>query len=111
MSWIRITLLHWLGNKTRIWTGGHLHKGGDLIELMASVLYLGPDCCVQDNNLSEESTNQAETDAAGDVPNTTRKENNIEKQSTQYLTRFGNVPTSSGKGRERDIIDSTINTN
>ena len=30
-------------------------------------------CCAQDNNLSEKkSTNQAETDAAGDVPNTTR---------------------------------------
>jgi len=28
---------------------------------------------------------------------------------TQYLTRFGNLPTSSGKG-ERDFIDSTINT-
>ena len=26
-------------------------------------------CCAQDNNLSEESTNQAETDVAGDVPN------------------------------------------
>ena len=32
--------------------------------------------CAQDNNLSEKSTNQAETDTAGDVPNTTR----IEKQ-------------------------------
>jgi len=51
---------------------------------------------VQDNNLSEESTNQAETDAAGDVTNTIRTENNREKQSTQYLMRFGNVPTSSG---------------
>ena len=68
-------------------------------------------CCAQDNNLSKESTNQAETDAAGDVPNTTRKENNKEKQSTQYLTRFGNVPTSSGQGSERDFINSTINTN
>ena len=29
-------------------------------------------CCAQDNNLSEESTNQAETDAGRDVPNTTR---------------------------------------
>ena len=66
---------------------------------------------MQDNNLSEESTNQAETDAAGDVPNTTRTENNREKQSTQYLTRFGNVLTSSGQGRERDFIDSTINYN
>ena len=53
-------------------------------------------CCAHDNNLSEESTNQAETDAAGDVPNTTRIENNREKQSTQYLTRFDSVPTSSG---------------
>ena len=58
-------------------------------------------CCAQDNHLPEESTNQAETDATGDVPNTTRTENNREKQSTQYLTRFGNVPTSSGQGRER----------
>ena len=67
-------------------------------------------CCAQDNNLSEESTNQAETDVAGNVPNTIRTENNIEKQSTQYLTRFGNVPTSSGQGGER-FIDSTINYN
>ena len=56
------------------------------------------------NNTSEESTNQAETDAAGDVPNTTRTENNREKQSTQYLTRFGNVPTSSGQEREILLI-------
>ena len=28
-------------------------------------------CCAQDNNFSEESTNQAETDAARDVPNAT----------------------------------------
>jgi len=61
-------------------------------------------CCAQDNNLSEESTNQAETDAAGDVPNMTRTENNREKQSTQYLTRFGNVPKSSGQGREILLI-------
>ena len=54
------------------------------------------------HNLCEESTNQVETDAAGDVPNTTRTEkNNREKQSTQYLMRFGNVLTSSGQGRER----------
>ena len=53
----------------------------------------------QDNNLSEESTNQAETDAAEDVPNTTRTENNREKQSIQNLTRFDNVPTSSGQER------------
>ena len=31
------------------------------------------------NNLSEESTNQAKTDAAGDVPNMTRTENDREK--------------------------------
>jgi len=31
-------------------------------------------CWAQDNNLSEESTNHAETDAAEDVPNTTRTE-------------------------------------
>ena len=68
-------------------------------------------CCAQDNNLSEESTNQAETDAAEDVPNTTRIENNREKQLTRYLTRFDNLPTSSGQGGERDFIDSTINTN
>ena len=30
--------------------------------------------CAQDNNLSEESTNQAETDVAGDEPNMTRTE-------------------------------------
>ena len=66
-------------------------------------------CCAQDNNLFKESTNQAATDAAGDVPNTTRIDNNREKQSIKYLTRFGNVPTSSGQ--ERDFIDSTINYN
>jgi len=40
-------------------------------------------------------------DAAGEATNTIRTTNNREKQSTQYLTRFGNVPTSSGQGRER----------
>ena len=49
----------------------------------------------------EKSSNQAKTDAVGDVTNTIRIENNREKQSTQYLMRFGNVPTSSGQGRER----------
>jgi len=58
--------------------------------------------CVPRNNLSEESAKE-ETDAAGDVPNTIRIENNREKQSTQYLTRFGDVPTSSGQG-EREIL-------
>ena len=55
-------------------------------------------CCARAlGNISEEFINQTETDATGDVPNTTRTEkNNREKQSTQYLTRFGNVPTSSG---------------
>ena len=40
----------------------------------------------------------------------TRQEhiNNGESKSTQYLTRFGNLPTSSGQ--ERDFIYSTINT-
>ena len=66
---------------------------------------------MQDNNLSEKSTNQAETDAARDVSNTTRTECNRVNQSTQYLTRFGNVPTSSGQGGERVFIDSTINYN
>jgi len=61
------------------------------------------------NNLSEESVKQG-TDAAGDVPHTTRTKNNREKQSTQYLTRFGNMPTSSGQGRE-SFIDLTINYN
>ena len=37
-------------------------------------LTLGYSCCAQDNNPIEESTNQSETDAAGDVPNTTRTE-------------------------------------
>ena len=65
-------------------------------------------CCAQDNNPSEESTNQAETDATGDVPNMIRTENNKEKQSTQYLTRFGNVPTSSGQGREILLIQQSM---
>ena len=67
-------------------------------------------CCAQNNNISKESANQAETDVTGDVTNTTRIENNREKQSTQYLTRFDNVPTSSGKG-EKIFIDSVINYN
>ena len=36
--------------------------------------------------------------------------NKRESKPTQYLTRFDNLPTSSGKG-ERDFIDSTINYN
>ena len=69
-------------------------------------------CCAQDNNLSEESTNQAETDAAGDVPNATRTENTIEKANpTKYLTRFGNLPTSSGQGGEIILIQQSIQTN
>ena len=51
-----------------------------------------------------------ETDAAGDVPNTTRTENNKENQSTQYLTRLDNVPTSSGKEREILLIQQSITT-
>jgi len=34
-------------------------------------------------------------------PTRQEQRNNKEKQSTQYLTRFGNVPMSSGQGRER----------
>ena len=67
-------------------------------------------CCarVLGNNLSEESTNQMETDAARDVFNMHKnRKNNRDMQSTQYLTRSA---TSSGKG-ERDFIDSTINYN
>ena len=41
----------------------------------------------------------------------TRTENNRENQSTQYLTRFGNVPTSSGQGREILLIQQSIQTN
>ena len=41
---------------------------------------------------------------------TTKQRNNRESKPTQYLTRFDNLPTSSGQGRERDFIDSTINT-
>ena len=33
-------------------------------------------CCAQDNNLSKESTNHAETGAAGEATNTTKTENN-----------------------------------
>ena len=44
-------------------------------------------CCAQDNNLSEESTDQAETDAAGDVLNTTR----TEKQRKAINTVFNEV--------------------
>ena len=67
-----------------------------MLALSAILVYI---CCAQDNNLSEKSTNQADIDAARHVPNTTRTENNREKQSTQYLTRFSNVLTSSGQGR------------
>ena len=50
-----------------------------------------------------------EIDAAGDVLTQQEQRNNRENKPTQYLTRFGNLPTSLGKG-ERDFIDSTINT-
>ena len=46
----------------------------------------------------------------GEVSKDKNKLNKRESQ-TQYLTRFGNLPTSSGQGRERDLIDSTINYN
>ena len=42
-------------------------------------------CCAQDNNPYEESTNQAETDAARDVPNTTRIENNKENNNQHSI--------------------------
>jgi len=60
--------------------------------------------------ISLRNPHQTETDAARDVPNTTKIENNREKQSTQYLMRFSSVPMSSGKG-ERDFINSIINYN
>ena len=40
-------------------------------------------------------------DAAGEATNTTEQRTTEKKQSTQYLTKFGNVPTSSGQGGER----------
>jgi len=77
----------------------HTEQGSRCILLIGKKLQ--QNCRAQDNTPSKESTNKAETDAAGDVLNTTKTENNREKQSTQYLTRFGNVPTSSGQGTER----------
>ena len=62
------------------------------------------------NYLSEESTNQTETDAAGDVPNTTRTEKQLRKQSIQYLTRFDNVPTPPEEEREILLIQQSITT-
>ena len=60
-------------------------------------------CCAQDNNPSEKSANQAETDAVGDVTNTTRTKNNREKQSTQYLTSSATCLRPRGK-RENLLI-------
>jgi len=43
-----------------------------------------------------------------EVPKRQEQLNKRENQ-TQYLTRFSNLPTSSGQGGERDLIDSIIN--
>ena len=86
VSWTRLLWVLWHNIKCRL---GMLRSSA------------GKLCCTQDNNPSEESVNQTEIDTVGDVPNTTRAESNREKQSTQYLTRFDNVPTSSGQGGER----------
>ena len=63
-------------------------------------------CCAPGNN--RWGIYQLKIDAAGDVPARQEYRNNRESKSTQYLTRFGNFPTSSGQ--ERDFIDVTINT-
>ena len=67
-------------------------------------------CCARPWQQPLWEIHQTETDASGDVPNTIRIGNNREKQSTQYLTRFGDVPTSSGQGREILLIQQSITT-
>ena len=61
------------------------------------------------NNLSEESAKQ-ETDAAGDVPNTIRTKNTMEKQANTIFNEVRQFAYVLG-ARERDFIDSTINYN
>ena len=64
------------------------------------------------NNFSEESTKQRQMQPEMYL---TRQEqiNNGESKSTQYLTRFSNLPTSLGQGREKEIllIQQSIQTN
>ena len=67
-------------------------------------------CCAQDNNLFEESTNQAETDAVGDVPNTIRTEKQKRKQINTVFNEVRQFAYVLG-AKERDFIDSTINYN
>ena len=67
-------------------------------------------CCARCAT-SLRNPHQTETDAAGDIPTRQEQRNNREKQSTQYLTRFGNLPTSSGQGREILLIQQSIQTN
>ena len=83
------------------------HVGVDINSLKSSKSYTAgyyEDTVVRRTTTSlRNSPSRRRHDAAGDVTNTTRIENNREKQSTQYLTRFGNVPTSSGQRRERSF--------
>ena len=73
-------------------------------------------CCVAlGNNLSEESTNQTETAAAGDVTNMTRTEKQQRKQANTVFNKVRQFAYVLGttRGREikgeRDFIDSKIN--
>ena len=54
---------------------------------------------------------QTGIDAARDVPTRQEQRNNRESKSAQYLTRFGNLPASSGRGEEILLIQQSIQTN
>ena len=69
-------------------------------------------CCAQDNNPSEESTNQTETDATGDVPNTHKNGETIKKIINIVFNEVRQFAYILGT-REREIllIQQSIQTN
>ena len=81
------------GKKPRGLETAHVHR-----------VALPVSCCARDATTSEEP-NRCNREVPHD-----NKNKKQERKQTQYLTRFGNLHTSSGKGRE-SFIDSTTNTN
>ena len=63
-------------------------------------------CCSCLGNNPIEESQLTERDAAGKYPKD--KNNKQERKPTQYLMRFGNLPTSSGQGGEILLIQQPI---
>jgi len=62
------------------------------------------------DKLSEESAKQRQMQPEK-YPTRQEQRNNREKQSTQYLTRFDNLPSPWGKGGEILLIQQSIQIN